>query len=44
MGMLKTAFTYTAIHVKQEDWNSYDQLNEQIIQVMKTQERQRGER
>ena len=37
MGMLKTAFVYTTIKVKKEDWNSYDQLNEQIIQAMKTQ-------
>ena len=44
LGMLKTAFAYTTVHVKQEEWNSYDQLNEQIIQAMKMQERQREQR
>lgn len=34
MEKIKRLFSYTGIHVKKEDWNSYDELNEQIFKAM----------
>ncbi|MGN0256261.1 MAG: type III-A CRISPR-associated CARF protein Csm6 [Chordicoccus sp.] len=34
MEKIKRLFSYTSIHVKKEDWNSYDELNEQIFKAM----------
>lgn len=34
MEKIKRLFSYTSINVKKEDWNSYDELNEQIFKAM----------
>jgi len=34
MGLLRNAFKYTGIGIRSEDWDSYERMNEKILQRM----------
>ncbi len=34
MNMIKDIFAYTGIGVKREYWNSYDDMNQKILEIM----------